>query len=160
MMENVEENQNQNISKYIESTRKFYGSIPSIKCPYFQGSVILNSDGFNHLLYKPNRQPRNVKEQVLKLSLLKKAIAVIQKSGTVQEIRERIEKVGKPARDGFTKTKVVKYWGFHAIVGTNRLIKIVVVIKRIGEGNFIFWSVLPYRKLNMQKLYSEGIEQD
>lgn len=156
----VNKEQIEKLKSQIEISRLFYSSISHLRCPYFQGDIVLNSDGFNHLLNKPNRQPRNVSEQLLKLSLLKKAIEVIRKSGTVQEIREQIERVGKPARDGFSKTKQVTYWGFHAIVGNEKKIKIVVVLKKIGEGNIMFWSVLPHKKFNTQKLYTDGIGED
>ena len=71
----------------VASSKAFYERCPAIRCPFFEGEVTLNADGFNHLLYKPNRQPRNVKAQALKLKLLKKAVRVIQKAGTLQEYR-------------------------------------------------------------------------
>jgi hypothetical protein len=144
----------------IERSRAFYNAESESWCPYFKQKVTLNSDGFNHLQYKPNRQPRNIDEQILKLSLLKKAVTVIKCAGTVQEIRDTMERVGKPSRDGFYTAKKVQYWGFHAILGDQKLIKIVVVVKRTGDGKPIFWSVLPHKKFNKQKLYSEGIEED
>lgn len=160
MEKEFEIEQENKLKSLIETSRLFYSSIAHVRCPYFQSEIVLNSDGFNHLLNKPNRQPRNVAEQLLKLSLLKKAIEVIRKSGTVQEIREQIERVGKPARDGFSKTKPVTYWGFHAIVGDEKKIKIVVVLKKLGDGNIMFWSVLPHKKFNSQKLYTDGIGED
>jgi hypothetical protein len=96
----------------------------------------------------------------LKLSLVEKALNIIRKSGTLQEYRDRIEKVGKPSRDGFCKTSQVQYWAFHAILGEQRKIKIVTVLRRVGDGKITFWSVLPHKKFNNQKLYSEGIEDD
>ena len=144
----------------IEKSREFYTLESEIWCPYFKDKVTINSDGFNHLLNKPNRLPRTVDEQILKLSLLKKAIAVVKTAGTVQEIRDMMERVGKPSRDGFYIAKKVKYWGFHAILGEQKLIKIVVVLKKVGDGKVVFWSVLPHKKFNKQKLYSQGIEED
>ena len=148
------------LKRLIEKSRVLYATEPEIWCPYFKSKITLNADGFNHLLYKPNRQPRNVSEQILKLSLLRKAIGVIRQTGTLQEFRNRIEKLGKPAKDGFMKTKHVQYWGFHAILGEEKLIKIVVVVKQNGDGKLIFWSVLPHKRFNNPKLYSEGIEED
>lgn len=153
-------NKEERLRVLIEKTRNFYNLEKEIWCPYFKTKIVLNSDGFNHLLNKPNRLPRNVDEQLLKLNLLKKALFVIKNTGTVQEIREIIERISRPSKDGFCKTKKVQYWAFHAILGDQKLIKIVVIIKRIGDGNLMFWSVLPHKKFNNQKLYSEDINND
>jgi hypothetical protein len=69
-----------------------------------------------------------------------------------------MEKIDKQMRDGFYKMSRIQYWGFHAILGNEKMIKIVVVIKKIGDGKLIFWSVLPHKKFNNKKLYTEGIE--
>lgn len=148
------------LKEKIEKTRVVYSKMPEIWCPYFASKVTLNSDGFNHLLYKPNRQPRNVNEQLLKLSLVEKALGVIRKSGTLQEYRDRIESVGVTAKDGFRKTTRVQYWAFHAILGVERRIKIVVVLRKAGDGKLTFWSVLPHKKFNNQRLFTEGIEEE
>jgi len=47
-----------------------------------------------------------------------------------------------------------------AIVGENQ-IKVRTVLRRVGDGNIIFWSVMPYSKLkNGQELFTEGIEDE
>ena len=148
------------LKKQIEKSKEIYSRTPEIWCPYFASKVTLSSDGFNHLLYKPNRRPRNINEQLLKLSLLNKALEVVRKSGTLQEYRDKIESFGNPAKDGFRKTTRVQYWAFHAILGTERKIKIVVVLRKAGDGKLTFWSVLPHKKFNNQKLYTEGIEEE
>ncbi|MFA6274426.1 MAG: hypothetical protein WC662_04665 [Candidatus Paceibacterota bacterium] len=142
----------------IEKARSIYPLQGLIRCPYFQDNIVLTSDGFNHLQYKNNRMLRNVDEQILKLTLLPKALEVIKKAGTLQEYRKSIEKIGKPGKDGFYKTKNVEYWGFHAIIGKDYLRKIVVILRRVGDGKITFWSVMPHKKFNNQKLYDEGIE--
>ncbi len=149
-----------NLSEQIEKSRARYSKTPEIWCPYFSSKITLNSDGFNHLLYKPNRQPRNVNEQLLKLSLLEKALNVIRKSGTLQEYRHRIESFGAAAKNGFYKTSKVQYWAFHAILGVDRKIKIVVVLRKAGDGKLTFWSVLPHKKFHNQRLYTEGMENE
>jgi hypothetical protein len=144
----------------IGEARAFFAATPSVRCPYFEGEVTLNADGLNHLLYKPNRQPRNVSEQMLKLKLLKKGVRILRNAGTVQEYRLRLEKVGKPARDGFTKTKHVEYWAFHDIVGEKKRFLMRVIVRRMGDGKHAFWSVMPDGRINRQKLYREGIEDE
>lgn len=152
--------ENDRFEKLIEKVKNLYSKNPEVWCPYFLSKITLNSDGFNHLLYKSNRSPRNINEQILKLSLVEKAIDIIKKSGTLQEYRDRMEKIGKPAKDGFCKTSRVQYWAFHAIVGTQRMIKIVVVLRKVSDGKITFWSVLPHKKFNKQKLYTENIEEE
>ncbi len=160
MDKETDEQKSERLKIKIEKTKEIYSKNSEIWCPYFSANITLNSDGFNHLINKPNRLPRTVDEQLLKLSLVKKALEVIHKSGTLQEYRDRMEKTGKPARDGFYKTSRVQYWGFHAIVGEQKKIKIVVVLRKIGDGKLTFWSVLPHKKFNNQKLYTDGIEEE
>ena len=142
----------------IKTSRELYDETPEIVCPYFKSSVSLTSDGFNHLLHKPNRQPRNIKEQRLKLRLLKRALHVLRNAGTVQEYRTTLEKWGSPGKDGFSKTKQVEYWGFHDIVGKNPMILVRVIIRKIGDGKLHFWSVMPIGKIGKQKLYRDSME--
>src|SRR3989344_3947733 len=142
----------------IKTSRELYDETPEIVCPYFKSSVSLTSDGFNHLLHKPNRQPRNIKEQRLKLRLLKRALHVLCNAGTVQEYRTTLEKWGSPRKDGFSKTKQVEYWGFHDIVGKDPMILVRVIVRKIGDGKLHFWSVMPIGKIGKQKLYRDSME--
>jgi len=160
MDEGTNSEQYNKLKEQIEKSRAIYSKTPEIWCPYFAFKITLNSDGFNHLLYKPNRQPRNINEQLLKLRLVSKALEVIRKSGTLQEYRDKLESVGLPSKDGFRKTARVQYWAFHAILGVEKKIKIVVVLRKSGDGKLTFWSVLPHKKFNNQRLYTEGIEEE
>lgn len=139
-----------------------YNSQKEIYCPYFNNQIILNSDGFHHLQFSARRE-RNKKEQILKFSLLPLAFAIIKKTGTLQEYRKMLVPIGKKSNNGLRKMKNIEYWGFVAIIGENK-IKIRTVLKRIGDGNIIFWSVMPYSKLKnneyKQKLFTEGIEDE
>ena len=67
----------------------------------------------------------------------------------------------KSARDGAVALKHVEYWAFVAIVG-ERLIKIRVILRRVGDGNVIFWSVMPDSRIRdgKQRLFSKDIEAD
>ncbi|MFH1575798.1 MAG: hypothetical protein ABIB55_02545 [Candidatus Nealsonbacteria bacterium] len=142
-----------------ERARAFYGAQKSVYNPYLRGQIIFNSDGFHHLQFSARRE-RNKKEQLLKFSLLPLAIVIIKNSGTLQEYRKGLTAVGKKSRDGLVPMKITEYWGFVAIVGEKQ-IKIRVVLRRIGDGNIIFWSVMPFFKLKGgQKLYTDGIEDE
>ena len=148
------------LHEIIRQAKSAYCMQETIYCPFFEGPVALSADGFYHLTNKPNRQPRNVNEQKLKLRLLKKALRVIRKAGTVQEYRYNMEKFGEPAKDGFTKMKQVEYWAFHHIVGEKKQFLIRVITRRVGDGKIHFWSVMPHGRIERQKLYQQGIEID
>ena len=88
------------------------------------------------------------------------ALKVIKNSGTIQEHRKGFITIGKAGKDGLSKTKNVEYWAFVAIVGDSE-IKIRVILRRIGDGNITFWSVMPDSNLKRgQKLYTDGIEDE
>ncbi len=148
------------LHEILRQGRIVYEAQETIHCPFFEGPVALTSDGFNHLTHKPNRAPRNVNEQKLKLRLLKKALRIIRKAGTVQEYRKGMETFGLPAKDGFTKMKQIQYWAFHDIVGEKKQFLLRVIVRRVGDGKIHFWSVMPHGRINRQKLYEEGIEED
>ncbi|OGF88636.1 hypothetical protein A3I94_03960 [Candidatus Giovannonibacteria bacterium RIFCSPLOWO2_02_FULL_43_54] len=122
-----------------------------------KSEVVFNSDGFHHLQFSARRE-RDKQEQLLKFSLLPLAITVIKNSGTLQEHRKEFVAVGKKGKDGLSRTKEAEYWGFVAIVGENK-IKIRTILRRVGDGNVTFWSVMPDSKLRGgQTLYDSGIE--
>lgn len=156
-MPNTEEDNNLKLKECLEKAKIIYSQNNEIYCPYFKQKVTLNSDGFNHLQYKPNRNPRNINAQIRKLTLLKKALEVISNIGTLQEYRIRLEKFGDKCKDNLFKTKKVQYWGFHHVYGEGNKNKIIIIIKQIGDGKIIFWSVMSE---NRDKMYKEGIEED
>ncbi|NOY35531.1 MAG: hypothetical protein GXP44_01255 [bacterium] len=148
--------------KQKERAQDIFNKVGDVFCPYFQKNIIFNSDGFHHLRFSARRE-RNKHEQILKFTLLPLAIKIIKKTGTVQEYRKMPVATGKKSkRGGFQTMKQVEYWGFIAIVGENNL-KIKTVLKKIGDGNIIFWSVMPFSKLKRgreQKLATGKIEDD
>lgn len=154
-MDRQNESKENTLQEVLARARAIYTQKSEVYCPYFNQKIALTSDGFNHLQYKPNRQPRNVKVQILKLRLLRKALDVLSKTGTLQEYRQKIEKIGKRDERGFYQTKNVQYWGFHAILNGYKH-KIKVIIRQVGDGKVMFWSVMPYD----QKLYSVGMEEE
>ena len=142
-----------------EKAKSLYDAQKTLYNPYLKCQVIFNSDGFHHLQFSARRE-RDKKEQLLKFSLLPLAIEIIRCSGTLQEYRKGFVPIGKKSKDGFARTKEVQYWGFIAIVGDPQ-IKIRVILRRVGDGNVIFWSVMPHNKLQGNpKLYTEGMEDD
>lgn len=147
--------------KTKEEAKALYKSNPSIYNPYFKIKIILNSDGFHHLQFSARRE-RTKKEQYLKFSFLKYGLEILRNAGTVQEYRELYSPIGnKRSSDGAVSMKKVFYWGFIGIVGERRL-KVRLVVRRIGDGNYTFWSVMPYSKIKngKQKLFQDGIDEE
>jgi dTDP-glucose pyrophosphorylase len=134
------------LEQLLESARTVYHKQDRIICPYFTVPVRLGSDGFTHLRFKKNRLPRTVPEQIHKLRLVKSALDVIRRSGTIQDHRLRLERSGKSGRDGFTKTKPVEYWALHAIRGDRHESTIVVVLRRVEYGSIEFWSIFSHKR--------------
>ncbi len=146
-------------NKRREKVKELFKLQKDVYNPYLENQVVFNSDGFHHLRFSSRRE-RNKKEQILKFNLLPLAIKVIKKSGTLQAYREVLIAVGKKTKDDLVKMKKAQYWGFAAIIGDPK-IKIRVILRRIGDGNIIFWSVLPDSNLKKgQKLYAQGIEDE
>lgn len=148
-------------NKKKERARSIYTAQREIYCPYFKTNVVLNSAGFHHLQFSAQHE-RNRDEQLFKFSLLPLGLELIRKSSTIQEYRELLTPIGKrSARDGLISMKKVEYWGLVAILGENK-IKVRTVLRKIGDGNIAFWSVMLYskRKNGNQKLFSEGVEDE
>ena len=144
-----------------EKARQIYSSHAKIYNPYFKTEIVLNSDGFHHLQFSARRE-RNKREQLFKFSLLPLGLEIIKKSGTIQEYRKILTAVGKKsARDGSTLMKNVEYWGMIAIIDEHK-IKVKTILRRVGDGNITFWSVMPYSKIKNgnQRLFTEGIEDE
>lgn len=138
-----------------------YSAQKTIYNPYFKTNIILNSDGFHHLQFSARRE-RNKREQLFKFSLLSFGLEIIRKSGTIQEYRKMLTPVGKKsAVDGSIPMKNVEYWGFVGIVGPKG-IKVRTVLRKVGDGNITFWSVMLYSKMKNgnQKLFTEGMEDE
>lgn len=142
-----------------EKAREIFLAQKTIYNPYFKTAIVLNADGFHHLQFS-SRVERSKNEQLLKFSLLPLGLDIIRKSGTIQEYRRLLTPIGKPSsRNGSVSMKEVEYWGLIAIVGENK-IKMRTILRRVGDGNITFWSVMLNSKIKHghQKIFNEGIE--
>lgn len=151
-----------NYKRLREETKGLFDANPELPCPYFDSPVYLNSEGFHHLRYSARRE-RTKPEQMLKFSLVPLALEVIKRSETIQEHRRLWQPIGKPSpRDGMRPAKEVTYWGLVAIIGP-RPSKIRVILRRVGDGKVIFWSVMRYSKIirnGTPRLAPDGIEDE
>lgn len=144
-----------------QRARSIYLARREIYSPYFKTKVVLNSDGFFHLQFS-SRKPRDKREQLFKFGLLPLGLEVIEKSGTIQEYRKVLAPIGKKTiKDGAIPMKEVEYWGLVAIIGKKK-IQVKTILRRVGDGNITFWSVMLSSKMKngKQKIFSEGIEDE
>jgi hypothetical protein len=132
--------------KLILQQEKFYFSLKPIFCSVLNENVYFTSDGWKHLLYKPNRKKRNVSEQYLKLNCLNYAPTVIKNcKGIYKQITEEIHK------------KITVY---SIVCEVKEGIKIRVILQKIGAGKVTFRSVMPHDKesrINNNKKRQNGV---
>lgn len=123
------------LKKCIEDTRKKYQSIGRVFCPMLNSYIFFTADGFNHLIYKPNRKKRNVAEQRYKIDLFGLVIPSIKQSKQLDQWRF----VGDVNDD-----HDVQYYALVHGVG-RKPIEVRVIIRRTGDGQFNFHSVMPHK---------------
>lgn len=92
--------------------------------------------------YDGKGRARTVSEFVRKLTLLPFAPKVLKIAQNIEKYKK--EKIPKDRKQGALQ-KYVEYWAFVAHVGTKDKQKIRVVVRRIGNGNMHFWSVMALR---------------
>lgn len=132
---------------------EYYKKVGEILCPFFGKMIVFTAEGFNHLIYSDGRE-RDKSNQLLKFDLLRIAPEIIGKSGTLQEYRKQLCKYGKRKTNGFFDTKEMEFWGFVAIVKSHdEYIKIKIILRRVGDGNITFWSVMPDGNIKVKDTY-------
>ncbi len=130
-----------NYDKIREDAEAFYRTLPDHNCPALNSSVSFSSHGFNHLIYRKGRTERDRSSQIMRFKLLSKAHELIAITTTIQEYEDTLKEFRvKKHKEKVSITKQVKYWGLIAIIGDR---KIKVILRRIGNGNLHFWSVIP-----------------
>lgn len=125
--------------KFVEEKRDWYKKIGKCYCPILKVEVIFNSKGFRHLLYDGLGRSRSVKEQIHRLSLLPLALLVIELATSITE--------HKKSEYSKILNKRIEYWMLQEIVG-NQGACIVVILRKVGDGNVIFYSVWKKRDKN------------
>ncbi|PIP17022.1 MAG: hypothetical protein COX44_02215 [Candidatus Portnoybacteria bacterium CG23_combo_of_CG06-09_8_20_14_all_37_13] len=132
--------------KIKEEAERFYKEISEIYCPYFQETISFNAKGLDHIKFSEWNKARPIKQQYMRLRLLKLAPQVIKKSHTLQEFHEtkRFERQKINSR-WEKRTVMVRYYGFIAITDNLRT-KVKIIIKEIERGKRFFWSIIPFWK--------------
>lgn len=126
--------------KLKEAAQNHYKSVGKIYSPALGQEINFTAEGFNHIIFKSGGE-RERSSQILRFKLLPRAIKLIGLSTTYQEVEETIKEFEIKTRKKKTKkTKSVRYWGIIAIIDSR---KIKVIVRKIGEGNIHFWSIMP-----------------
>jgi len=150
--------------KLKNKIRLNYSSVKSIYCPALDSRVIFNSDGFHHLCYDNNRSERSVLVQRNKLNAFKNVVKILSKTTTIQEYRSSLCSIGKEDRHGLSLAKFVEWFGFWAIINLSKKVRIKIVVRRIGQNNgqYHFWSVMPFWQLSSghRKIASKDLVDD
>jgi len=119
-----------------------YAAVGHIVSPALGGmKVHFTSDGFHHLLNTKNRYPRPQEEWVTKLKFLPHAIELLTIATTYQEydVRRENVRVKKKKKKVMCMTEI-HYWG---IIGIVQKKKVRVVVRKVGNGQYQFCSVMP-----------------
>ena len=111
--------------------KKTYQEQKSVFCPILQERVNFNSKGLRHLFYKNTTRKRVESEVVLRANYIKISREIIGIRTTLQELDE---------------INGSKMYGFISIINLDNKdsrIKIKVIIKKDGSGDWHFFSVIP-----------------
>lgn len=71
-----------NYNKLRTDTQKFYNQIGKVFSPVLNNSILFNSEGFNHIVYKNKKSEREKSSQILRFKLLPLAVKLIKLSTT------------------------------------------------------------------------------
>jgi hypothetical protein len=117
-----------------EKAQQIYDAQQSIYSPFFKQNIILNADGFHHLRYSARRE-RSRGEQIYRFTLLPLGLHILKTATTLQEYRKLSN-----------RAETVEWWGFVAIF-VKQKIGVRIIIRKTGNGNIHFWSIMPYIRL-------------
>lgn len=121
------------------NTRKIYNTIKNVYCPVLETKIIFNSVGFHHLIYKPDGTSRKISEVIYKLKLFPLAVPVIKNAMGISEERNVKVRISRKNKSRFKKGKA---YSLVAKVGKKNPVSVRVIILRVGNGKFIFYSIM------------------
>ena len=116
---------------------------------------MLSSEGFQHLQYSAHRE-RSKEEQMERFTLLPLALHILKKATTLQGYRKRwvVPAYAAGGRRGVVPRELVQWWGFVALF-VEQDIKMRIVVRKVGDGNLHFWSLMLYSKQKRQGRFTE-----
>lgn len=121
---------------------ELYRGLGKIRCPYFGAPVHFSTEGFHHLLFKSWNRGRSERDQFMRLKFLRYAPEIVRTSRTLQGIQTQTQWHRRHRHGVWEKTPVaVTYYEFVAIIELRRF---KVILRRVGEGQLQFWSLIPF----------------
>ena len=93
------------------------------------------------MIYRNRKNKRDERSQLMRFQLLPKAVKLLRKAATIQEMDSYKSKL-TVKKHGLRKQKImiIQYYAFIAIIDGW---KIKVIVKQVGKGKPLFWSVIP-----------------
>jgi hypothetical protein len=152
----------ENFEQIKTAGEAFYKSLTKVHCPYFDGDVIFNARGLEHLKFKQLDRARSENDQYMRFKLLHLAPEIIKRSHLVQGVLEsmKFERVRVRGRTD-TIFKVVHYYEFIAVIKRDR---VKVIVKQVGDGEKFFWSIIPSWRMNKETrsriLHESDLDED
>lgn len=141
----------QKFNELKQATEQKYKSIGKIYSPALKADIFFNSDGWHHLRYDCSRSERDKRVQQNKFIYFDNAVDIIKKSNTIQEYRRGQQVEGKPDKNGLQKVKRVQWFGMFVVISFSKNMRVKAVIRKVGDdGQYHFWSVMPFWKLTSQ----------
>ncbi len=139
LMKSPEEPQLEHLKLLKTSVASTYQAVGCVYCPILQADIVFNSTGLRHLTIKPDGTVRKAKEAIYKLTLFPLAIPTIKNAVSIVDAREIKIAVGRGKRK---KYKDAKTFALSACVGRKNPVMVRVIILRIGDGNYQFYSIM------------------
>ena len=145
----MNDNEQKEREKALDKAYKFFKANKKISSAAL-GFIKLNSDGFRHLVFRDKQHKRELKNQLKRFELLRYLKPTLEGMKYYQEYFETKQQI-RIKRQSTTLLEFgkVKYWGFIAVI--NDKIRIKVVLRQVGDGSIIFWSIIPFWKTKNYK---------
>lgn len=122
-----------------QKARQQYNELGGIYCEPLKARVNFNADGYYHMLFKSSREKRTVAQQYSRLVLVPLIKPVLYNAKKIHETR--IEEVNiRGVKKVRTCYSLIEY------VGENLDVKVKVVVRQTGSGNYYFHSVMKVNK--------------
>ncbi len=118
--------------EFIEQQKKLYKTLKPCYCLAIQETVHFNAEGIRHILYDKHR-PRNIREKVYRAYL-------------IDYLTEVIINAQKAIKETFIKPSchlwILEWVTIQDKKNPSQKLKIKIVLRKRGNGNIFFWSVM------------------
>lgn len=130
-----------NYNRFKDLSYDEYRKLGDVFCPNLSVKVKFNSEGFWHIVYISKNKKREINSQLMRFKLLSKAAKLISLTTTLQEYDLFTTELDIDDHSIRVKKLVkVEYFGYIAIIDGW---KIKTIVKKIGNGQPFYWSVIP-----------------